>query len=80
MAREALVRVYADTKGHGSCRACDAPLTWYETVAGKRLPCEEDPVPRRSEHDAEGRLVLVLSADDVHWRLCPRADQFRRAR
>lgn len=75
---EVLVKVLADTKGGGRCRSCDARLTWYETVAGKRMPFDGDPVPRGSELDQDRRLVEWLSSDDVHWRTCPEADRFRR--
>lgn len=79
--KETLVRVWDDTRGPGRCRSCDAKLTWFETVAGKKIPFDGDPVPRRSEHDpATRRLILYLGSDDVHWATCPDADRFRRGR
>ncbi len=74
---EQLVRVWDDTKGPGTCRSCQAPLTWFTTVAGKKIPFNRDPVPRKSEHQ-DGRLVLFLGSDDVHWATCPDAERFRR--
>lgn len=78
-ARESLVQCFDDTRGRGRCRACEAPLTWYETTAGKRMPFDGEPVPRGSMHqDSTRRLIVLLSSDDVHWRTCPDADSFRR--
>lgn len=76
--KETLVRVFDDTRGSGRCRSCDAKLTWFTTVAGKKIPFDGDPVPRKSDLDADRRLVLFLSSDDVHWATCPDADRFRR--
>lgn len=73
-----LVRVYDDTRGRGTCRGCGAPLVWFETVAGKRMPFDGEPVARKSEHDDSRRLVLFLSAEDTHFRSCPDAKTFRK--
>lgn len=81
MPSEQLVSVWADTKGLGACRACGATLSWYTTTAaGRPMPFDADPVPRRSEHSPEQRLILHLSADDTHWRTCPDAAAFRRSK
>lgn len=79
---EQLVSVYNDTRGYGACRSCSAGLVWYQTTNGKAMPFNRspEPVPRKSEHDEGRRLIVFLSADDVHWRTCPYADTFRKKR
>jgi hypothetical protein len=80
---EQLVRVIADSKGRGTCRSCQAPITWYRTHPnGKALPFDGDPVPRKSEHATTGAgapLILFLSADDSHWVRCPQAKEWKRS-
>jgi hypothetical protein len=79
VAGETLVEVFADTKGGGTCRSCDARLTWFETIGGKRMPFDGEPVPRQSRHEgATHRLIESYSSDDVHWRTCPDANKWRR--
>ncbi len=77
------VKVLADTRGKGRCKheSCGAVITWAEVVESKkRMPFDGDPVPLRTSHTADGRLVEELDAADVHWRTCPGAAAFRRQR
>lgn len=76
---EQLVKVWAHSRGRGTCRSCGATLTWAETLTGKRMPFDGDPVARHTSHDPATRdLVEHLSADDVHWRTCDDPERFRR--
>ena len=77
---ETFVRCLADTRGRGTCKACGAALTWMQTIAGKRMCFDGDPVALKTEHSEDRRLVEVFSSDDVHWSRCPQAGQFKRAR
>jgi hypothetical protein len=78
---EQLVAVVAKTKGAGRCRSCSARITWYRTHPGdKAMPFDGEPVPRRSEHNEQRELIEFIPASDVHWRTCPDADKFRKAK
>lgn len=72
--------VYDDTKGAGICRACRAPLDWYETTQGRRMPVERGAVPAALERHADARVVLTFEASASHFANCTQADAFRRSR
>ena len=64
--------------GAGTCRACDAPIQWWRTPAGKNMPVDDDgSCPREGElvsrEDAKTRLL-----PRAHWSTCPEAGRFRR--
>jgi hypothetical protein len=81
MGEPRLVRVYADTRGHGRCRACGATLTWFQTVPRhQNIPFDGHPVTRVTALDPDGREVLALDAAEVHWATCPQASAFRTRR
>lgn len=78
MPGEHLVRLYEDSKTAGTCKGCQAPLDWYETVKGRNMPMNRDAVPRKSETDREtGRVVAFFSSDDTHWASCPAYKVFK---
>ena len=66
---ENLFACFADTRGKGTCSSCGATLTWMTTAAGKKMCFDGDPVPRKSEHSEDRRLLEFYSSDDVHWAL-----------
>ena len=81
--RPATFRVYDDTKwNQGTCRACRAPLDWYVTTQGRRMPVERDAAPIGVEDDrgALARRVLVFEASSSHFANCTQAAAFRRRR
>jgi hypothetical protein len=74
-----IVRVLERTKGRGRCNGCSAPIDWYETVAGRKMPMEGGAVPVKSENNTETReVVLLFDAKDSHWANCPKAGNFKR--
>lgn len=73
------IQVWRDSSGHGKCRSCHAPLVWFETVAGKRMPINAGRTPV-STTERGGRTVLEFTAADTHWSTCPQARTWKRAR
>jgi hypothetical protein len=73
------LRVFDDSKGHGICRSCDAPITWFELVSGKRHPFDGDPVYVQTEHDqATHRLIGQIDQAESHFATCPQAKSWSR--
>lgn len=73
------VRLYEDSKGFGVCRGCHAPMEWYDTLTGKKMPMNAGAVPLKSESDeGTGRVIAYFAAEDSHWNTCPERQQFRR--
>jgi hypothetical protein len=80
----ARIRVKLGTRGLGRCRGCQAPLVWFETERGARMPFNVgyrvdeapeivDPTPHG------GRLVMAtISAEYAHWATCPQSAAFHR--
>lgn len=76
---ETLVRMFEDPKESGTCRDCDAPIEFYETLKGKRMPMNAGAVPRRSEKDpATWRVIAFFSSADSHFATCPKRAEFSR--
>lgn len=76
-----LIRLYEDSRSSGTCRGCNAPLDWYDTLSGKHMPMNAGAVPRKSETDpATWRVIAHFSAADAHWNSCPERAQFGRRR
>lgn len=76
---ETLIRLLDGTGTAGACRGCGAPIQWYETLRGKRMPMNAGAVARKSETDpATNRVIALFSADDSHWNACPDAPSFSR--
>lgn len=72
------VRLYEDSKGSGVCRGCDAPLDWYDTLKGKKMPMNAGATPLKSENEpGTGRVIAYFAADDAHWDSCPARDRFK---
>ena len=67
----------ADTKGRGEgrCRSCQQKILWATTVAGKAIPFDDLELSGFLSDDG---TVETVSADTVHFRTCPNADDFRR--
>lgn len=78
---EQLIRLYEDSRAPGHCRGCEAPLVWYDTVNGKKMPMNERSVPVKSENEpGTGRVIAFFLASDSHWATCPDAAKFGRKR
>lgn len=74
------------------CRACDAPIVWAVTSAGKQMPVDATPNVKGNivlYEDRGGKpLALVVESGRVssdapryvsHFATCPKADQFRKS-
>lgn len=76
------VDVWADSRGWGKCRGCDAPILWTTTfVNGKKLPFDAPGVPLRSFTDeATRKVVEVHDLATTHWATCPKRDTFKKGK
>lgn len=75
------LKVWDDTRGHGRCRSCDAPIWWFELTSGKRHPFvgKEPPVYLKTEHEPEThRLIGYIDAAESHFANCPQAKSWSR--
>jgi len=52
--------------GEGLCRGCGAPMSWYTTPKGKKMPM--------SFVDDDGEIEII----EPHWGVCPKAKDFRK--
>ena len=74
---EILIRLLEDSRTSGVCRGCHAPLDWYETLQGRKMPMNHGAVPRKSEKDPDTwRVIAYFSADDSHFTTCPDSASF----
>jgi hypothetical protein len=55
------------------CSSCGAPIVWFRTKAGKRMPVDE-----ASTQSTDAEHQLDLSRHRSHFATCPNADQHRR--
>lgn len=67
-----------------TCRSCGAPIRWENTVTGRKMPLDAEPVLE------VGRGVFSLNEDDLlvaeaarplfrsHFATCPNADEHRK--
>jgi hypothetical protein len=77
-----LISVYEDSvsKHTSPCRSCQAPITWAETLAGKRMPFDGEIVAVRTERErATARAILVIdtAVTTSHFATCPDASTWR---
>jgi hypothetical protein len=81
-ATQPTVRVFADHREWGRCKACNAPLVWvYTYPRGKSMPLERASVALSTFHDpVEGKVIEVHDVADCHFVTCPQADRFRAKR
>jgi len=61
--------------GVSLCKSCRAPLTWCETVNGKKMPL--DATAFKAVQVKEG-IGEVIDVHMPHWATCPGADTFRK--
>jgi hypothetical protein len=65
------LKVFDDSKGHGTCRSCGAAVTWYELISGKKHPFKGDPVYLLTEYDKDTRRMIGhLDRADSHFADC----------
>lgn len=77
-----LAWIFADTRGGGTCRSCQAPIVWAEIVkSGKKMPFNPPLVALLTDHDkGSGRLVEGVALDESHFATCPNAPAWRKSR
>jgi hypothetical protein len=69
--------IFADTRGPGKCRSCEAAIEWAEIVrSGKRMPFNAPIVALRTRHDDAGRLVEEVDLATSHFGTCPDAKKW----
>lgn len=78
--------------GKAKCRSCGAPILWAETVKGRSIPIDVQPVHdgniRLEQRDALPPLAIVLTGQiennmqrfRSHFASCPNAAQHRRTK
>lgn len=69
---EEIRRIHPFTR---QCSSCGAPIVWFKTAAGKRMPVDE---PTTLPTDREDQLDLKRHRS--HFATCKNADQHRRPR
>ena len=57
------------------CSSCSAPIVWFVTAAGKRMPVDE-----ATTQPTDAAHQLDLKRHKSHFATCPNANQHRRAR
>jgi hypothetical protein len=64
---EMLMRGYEPNGGpQATCRACNAPIEWWMTPTGRKLPMNPMPTPE--------------TPAIAHWSTCTNPDRFRKAK
>lgn len=81
----AILKVYTDSIGRGTCRSCAAPITWVEQTNGKKHPLDGSPddlvaVGLETEGGVGGREVqhVDTTINLSHFATCPDARTHRR--
>jgi len=59
-----LLKIYADSKGRGTCRSCGAAIEWAKLTSGKRAPFDGQIVAVRGFADNDGRVIEELGHYD----------------
>ena len=73
--------ILADTRGHGRCRSCQAPIVWAQVArSGKKMPFNPPLVALTTKHDEAHRLLEEVDLGESHFASCPDAQQHRRPR
>lgn len=78
MSGDPIVTVYTDTKGYALCSSCKAPIEWYETMNGKKMPVNRGAVYLRTGTDVVGDPTADIASSDTHWATCPDAAKWKR--
>lgn len=65
-----LVRVWANIRRSGKCRACGRPIVWRCNDRGKWMPFCAVPLVLHTETDDRGVKWESLSRDECHFTTC----------
>ncbi len=76
------IHIYADSRGFGSCKSCQAKIEWAEnTNTHRKIPFNDEIVPVRSYHEeTTHRLIEVVDStvSISHFATCPQSKEWRR--
>lgn len=74
---EPMFRIVAASRQPGTCRSCQAPITWAITYpGGKAMPLHGDPVALKTEHDNHQGTIDYVASADSHFNHCPQAKKW----
>lgn len=77
MAADPMFRIIASTRQPGTCRSCQAPITWVKTFPNqKAMPLERDAVALKTDHDDELGTIEHLASADSHFANCPQGPKW----
>lgn len=76
----AILKIFQDSKGPGTCRSCGAAIEWAELVSGKRHPFDAPIVAVRTQGSVldSGRVIedVDTSVSTTHFASCPQSKQW----
>lgn len=81
----AMLHIYEDSRGLGTCRSCGRSIEWAELTSGARHPFDPPIRPVRTQPDLMGDGSRVVQDVDTasspsHFASCPHADAWRKRR
>lgn len=80
----AMLRIYQDSKGMGTCRSCGAAIEWAELISGKRHPFNPPIVVLRTQGAIlDGTRTIETIDGNIttsHFSSCPQAKEWRKKR
>ncbi len=78
----AIIQIYQDSKGPGTCRSCGASIEWAELTSGKRMPFNGPIVAVRTVGDLLGGQRTIEHVDTTittsHFATCKDAAAWRK--
>jgi hypothetical protein len=76
-----IIELWFRPRDRGTCRGatCHAPIIWREGTDGRKYPFTTDPDVIERRTSSSGRLIEIVSIEDLHHRTCPDVDLFRQA-
>lgn len=76
----AILHIYQDSVGKGTCRSCGASITWAELTSGKRHPFNGTLTFPTHGGLLNGRVIEAVdtSITTSHFASCPDAKKWRR--
>lgn len=80
----AILKIYDDSRGPGTCRSCGAAIVWATLITGKRMPFDA-PLQIARLHPASGAGERAIADVDSelsfsHFATCPDAERWRKGR
>lgn len=69
--------LFVPAKGGAFCSGCGAPIEWYETPAGRRMPMNAGATMIQPETWDNGQSAGLFYASQSHWATCPERGRFK---